>query len=42
MEKESFYAMLALVDSLRGPADARTARLACELLSGHLRATIPT
>ncbi len=41
-EDESFYATLALVDALRGPADARTIRLARELLTGRLWATIPT
>jgi DNA-binding transcriptional MocR family regulator len=40
-ENESFYETLALVDALRGPADVRTIRLARELLSGRLRATIP-
>jgi DNA-binding transcriptional MocR family regulator len=39
-EDESFYETLALVDALRGPADVRTIRLAREILSGRLRATI--
>ena len=36
-EDESFYATLSLVDALRGPADARTLRLARELLAERLR-----
>jgi len=41
-EDESFYATLALVvDALRGPAHARTIRLARELLSGRLRQRSP-
>ena len=34
---ESFYETLALVDALRGPADARTVRLAREILTARLR-----
>jgi hypothetical protein len=35
------YELLALVDALRGPTDARTLRLARELLTERLRDSLP-
>jgi DNA-binding transcriptional MocR family regulator len=36
-EDQNFYEMLALADALRGPTDARTLRLARELMTERLR-----
>jgi DNA-binding transcriptional MocR family regulator len=40
-EDERFYELLALVDALRGPTDARTLGLARELLTERLRDSLP-
>ena len=40
-EDERFYELLALADALRGPTDARTLRLARELMTERLRHSLP-